>query len=79
MILQSRSETDLFGALMQSSYLDLLLGFQATARTFLRDGRYPHRSPIIDPRDLFRQPVLAATWSVLAAVHGSRPARPGGA
>jgi gamma-glutamyltranspeptidase / glutathione hydrolase len=59
-------ETDWFGALMQGTYLDLLLGFQATARTFLRDGRYPHRPPIIGPGDLFRQPALAATLHELA-------------
>jgi gamma-glutamyltranspeptidase / glutathione hydrolase len=58
--------TDWFGALMQGTYLDLLLGFQATARTFLRDGRYPHRPPIIGPGDLFRQPALAATLHELA-------------
>ncbi|MGH3902433.1 MAG: gamma-glutamyltransferase, partial [Pseudonocardiaceae bacterium] len=42
-------ETDWFGALMQGAYLDLLLGFQGTARTFLRDERYPHRPPMDGP------------------------------
>jgi len=54
-------ETDWFGALMQGTYLDLLLDFESTARTFLRNGRYPHRPRVIGPGDLFRQPVLAAT------------------
>ncbi len=60
-------ETDWFGALMQGSYLDLLLGFQATAQAFLREGRYPHRPPMDGPGDLFRQPALAATLRELAA------------
>jgi len=51
---------------MQGAYLDFLLGFQATARTFLRDGRYPHRPPMGGPGDLFRQPALAATLRELA-------------
>jgi gamma-glutamyltranspeptidase / glutathione hydrolase len=54
-------ETDWFGALMQGTYLDLLLGFESTAQTFLRNGRYPHRPRVIGPGDLFRQPALAAT------------------
>jgi gamma-glutamyltranspeptidase/glutathione hydrolase len=59
-------ETDWFGALMQGAHLDLLLGFQATARTFLREGRYPHRPPMDGPGDLFHQPALAATLRELA-------------
>ena len=59
-------ETDWFGALMQGTYLDLLLGFQATARTFLREGCYPHRPPVYGSGDLFRQPALAATLRELA-------------
>ncbi|MGH3898760.1 MAG: gamma-glutamyltransferase, partial [Pseudonocardiaceae bacterium] len=51
---------------MQGAYLDLLLGFQGTARTFLRDERYPHRPPMDGPGDLFRQPALAATLRELA-------------
>jgi gamma-glutamyltranspeptidase/glutathione hydrolase len=54
-------ETDWFGALMQGTYLERLLRFPATARTFLRDRRYPHRPPTTGPGDLFRQPELAAT------------------
>jgi gamma-glutamyltranspeptidase / glutathione hydrolase len=60
-------ETDWFGALMQGAYLDVLLGFAATARTFLREGRYPHRPPINGPGDLFCQPALAATLRELAS------------
>ena len=59
-------EVDWFGALMQGMYLELLLGFPATARTFLRDGRYPHRPPTTGPGDLFRQPKLAATLREVA-------------
>lgn len=59
-------ETDWFGALMQGTYLEPLLGFPATARTFLREGRYPHRPPTSAPGDLFRQPELAATLRELA-------------
>ncbi|MGH3888899.1 MAG: gamma-glutamyltransferase family protein [Pseudonocardiaceae bacterium] len=59
-------ETDWFGALMQGTYLDLLLGFQPTARTFLREGHYPHRPPMDGPGDLFCQPALAATLRELA-------------
>ncbi len=59
-------ETDWFGALMQGSYLELLLGSPATARIFLRDGRYPHRPPTSGPGDLFRQPRLAVTLRELA-------------
>ncbi|MGH3921670.1 MAG: gamma-glutamyltransferase [Pseudonocardiaceae bacterium] len=59
-------ETDWFGALMQGAYLDRLLSFETTARTFLRSGRYPHRPPLIGPGDLFRQPALAATLREVA-------------
>lgn len=59
-------EADWFGTLMQGAYLDLLLGFPATAQTFLRDGRYPHRPPMDGPGDLFCQPALAATLRELA-------------
>jgi gamma-glutamyltranspeptidase / glutathione hydrolase len=51
---------------MQGAYLDLLLGFQATAQTFLREGRYPYRPPLDGPGDWFRQPALAATLRELA-------------
>ncbi len=51
---------------MQGTYLEDLLGFPVTARTFLRGGRYPHRPPTIGPGDLFRQPALAATLRELA-------------
>ncbi|MGH4018619.1 MAG: gamma-glutamyltransferase family protein [Pseudonocardiaceae bacterium] len=60
-------ETDWYGALMQGAYLDVMLGFDATARTFLRDGRYPHRPRMAGSGDLFRQPVLASTLRELAA------------
>ncbi|MGH3902901.1 MAG: gamma-glutamyltransferase family protein [Pseudonocardiaceae bacterium] len=59
-------ETDWFGALMQGAYLDRLLTFETTARTFLRNSRYPHRPPMIDRGDLFRQPTLAATLREIA-------------
>lgn len=59
-------ETDWFGALMQGTYLEQLLGFPTTARTFLRDGRYPHRPPTSGAGDLFRQPELAVTLRELA-------------
>ena len=59
-------ETDWFGALMQGTYLEFLLEFPGTARTFLRAGRYPHRPPTTGSGDLFRQPELAATLRELA-------------
>jgi gamma-glutamyltranspeptidase/glutathione hydrolase len=59
-------ETDWFGALMQGTYLERLLRFPTTARTFLRAGRYPHRPPTIGSGDLFCQPELATTLHELA-------------
>lgn len=59
-------ETDWFGALMQGTYLERLLRFPITARTFLRAGRYPYRPPMIGPGELFCQPELATTLRELA-------------
>lgn len=59
-------ETDWFGSLMQGVYLDQLLRYETTARTFLRDGQYPHRPATSAPGDLFRQPRLAATLREVA-------------
>lgn len=59
-------ETDWFGSLMQATYLEPLLRFDTTARTFLRQARYPHRPPTTAPGDWFRQPQLAATLGDIA-------------
>lgn len=59
-------ETDWFGSLMQGMYLDQLLRYETTARTFLRAGKYPQRPATSAPGDMFRQPHLAATLREVA-------------
>lgn len=53
-------EVDWYGSLMQGIHLDILTRFPITARTFLRDGRYPYRPRVLGHGDRLRQPELAA-------------------
>ncbi len=60
-------EMDWFGTLMQGAHLDRLTRYELTAKTFLRDSRYPYRSASAHRGDTFRQPELARTLEEIAA------------
>jgi gamma-glutamyltranspeptidase/glutathione hydrolase len=64
-------EMDWYGSLMLGSHLDLLTRFPVTARTFLREGRFPYRPLMIGVGDIHRQPELAQTLQDVAK-HGAR-------
>ena len=68
-------ETDWYAAMMQASHLEELRRYPPTARTFLRDGQFPYRPPMVGDGDRFRQPALAATLADLAAEGSEAGAR----
>ncbi|WP_432038778.1 gamma-glutamyltransferase family protein [Streptomyces cucumeris] len=70
-------EADWHLSMMQGAHLDLLLAHDTSARTFLRDRRYPHRPTLVGAADVLRQPALARTLRDVAEggvdgyLHGS--------
>ncbi|MBL1097210.1 gamma-glutamyltransferase family protein [Streptomyces coffeae] len=59
-------EMDWHTSMMQGAHLEFLLAHDTTARTFLRDGRYPHRPPLVGAADVLRQPALSRTLREVA-------------
>jgi gamma-glutamyltranspeptidase/glutathione hydrolase len=58
-------EIDWYLALVTATYMSELQRYPETARTYLREGRYPPRAPDLGPGDRMRYPALARTLALI--------------
>ena len=57
---------DWYLSLMHAKYLEELTAFPETARVYLRNGRFVHRPPALEPGDVARYPDLARSFELIA-------------
>ncbi|MBI2203999.1 MAG: gamma-glutamyltransferase [Candidatus Rokubacteria bacterium] len=58
-------EADWYLSLMHAKYLEELLAFPESARVYLRNGRFVHRPPALDPGDRATFPDLARSLELI--------------
>jgi gamma-glutamyltranspeptidase / glutathione hydrolase len=57
---------DWYVALQTAIFCQELAAFPSTAKTYLRDGHYVYRTPVLNEGEIFRQPDLARSLRLLA-------------